>query len=86
LAKQEKLEEARESLDRGESLLLASADRLSYALLLCDRAEIEILASQVEAAEAALQGAQRIAEELDCRPESELRRRLAAIRGTVAVP
>jgi tetratricopeptide (TPR) repeat protein len=86
LAKQGSLDDARESLNRGESLLAASADPLSHALLLCDRAEIELLASQVEAAEAALQRAQRIADELDCRPESELRRRLASIRTTVALP
>ena len=79
LAKQGMIEAARESLNRGESLLVASADRLSHALLLCDRAEIELLGSQAAAAEAALRHAQRIADELDCGPESELRRRLAAI-------
>ena len=78
-ARQGQLHEARESIDRGEGLLLASADRLSLALLLCDRAEIELLASQPGAAEAAIRRARRIADELNCGPESELRRRMAAI-------
>ena len=79
LARQGLLREARETIDRGQSLLAASADRLSYALLLCDRAEIELLASQIGAAEEAIQLARRIADDLDCGPESELRRRLVAI-------
>lgn len=79
LAKQGRMAEARDSLDRGESLLVASADRLSLALLLCDRAEIALLASQADAADMALKRAQRIADELDCGRESDLRRRLAAI-------
>lgn len=85
LAKQGRIEDARESLNRGDSLLVATGDRLSHALLLCDRAEIELLGSQPNRAEAALRRAQRIADELDCRPESELRRRLAAI-STALVP
>jgi predicted ATPase/tetratricopeptide (TPR) repeat protein/class 3 adenylate cyclase len=79
LAKQGSLREAREMADEGESLLIASADRLSLALLLCDRAEIELLDSQVAAAERAIARARQVADDLDCRPESELRRRLAAI-------
>lgn len=85
LAKQGLLAEARELLDVGERLLVAIADRLSLALLLCDRAEIESLASNVEAAEEAWQKASRIAEELDCRPESQLRRRLTML-GAALVP
>ncbi len=79
LAKQGSLEQARAMLDLGESLLVASGDRLSHALLLCDRAEIEFLASRAGTAEAAMGKARRIADELECGPESELRRRLAAI-------
>ena len=79
LAKQGLIEEAHDMADRGESLLMASADPLSHALLLCDRAEIELLASQPAAADAAMQRARRIADEIDCGPQSELRRRLAAI-------
>ncbi|HSC64349.1 MAG TPA: tetratricopeptide repeat protein, partial [Caldimonas sp.] len=85
LAKQGRIDEAHESLDRGEALLIASADRLSHALLLCDRAEIELMDSRTEAAGAALKNAQRIADELDCRPESELRRRLGAISAALLV-
>lgn len=79
LAKQGLIEEARDMAERGEGLLVASADPLSHALLLCDRAEIELLASDPAAAERATQRARRIADEIDCGPDSELRRRLAAI-------
>jgi ATP/maltotriose-dependent transcriptional regulator MalT len=79
LAKQGLIEEAREMADRGESLLVASADVLSRALLLCGRAEIELIASNPAAAERAMQGARRIADEIDCGPDSELRRRLVAV-------
>ena len=79
LARQGLLDEARETIDRGQSLLAAGADRLSYALLLCDRAEIESLAGQTAAAEEAIALARTIAQELRCGPESELGRRLAAV-------
>jgi predicted ATPase/class 3 adenylate cyclase/Flp pilus assembly protein TadD len=79
LAKQGRLDEARDVAERGERLLLASADRLSYALLLCDRAEIELLASQPAAANTALQQARSVADEVECGPDSELRRRLASV-------
>ena len=79
LARQGLLRDARDMLDRGESLLVATADRLSHALILCDRAEIEFLASRDNEAERAIKSAREIATQLDCRPDSELRRRLAAI-------
>jgi hypothetical protein len=79
LAKQGQIDSARDMVDRGEGLLVASADPLSRALLLCDRAEIELLASEPAAAAEALHRAGRIADELGCGPDSELRRRLAAI-------
>jgi predicted ATPase/class 3 adenylate cyclase/Flp pilus assembly protein TadD len=86
LAKQGSLREARETAVNGESLLVASADRLSLALLLCDRAEIELLDSQVAGAERAIARAQQIADDLHCGPESELCRRLAAIGAISSIP
>ncbi len=85
-ARQGLMPAARETLDRGEALLVAIADPLSHALLLCDRAEIELLAANGSAAEEALSHAQCIADELDCRPDSELRRRLATIGASPVVP
>jgi predicted ATPase/class 3 adenylate cyclase/tetratricopeptide (TPR) repeat protein len=85
-ARQGLMHEARETIDHGESLLVASANRLSHALLLCDRAEIELLASRASAAKAAMQRARQIADELNCGPESDLRRRLAAIGAKLPVP
>ena len=79
LARQGLLRQAREEIDRGETLLMASGDRLSHALLLCDRAELELLAAQSGVAEEAIRRAQQIANDLECGPESELRRRLAVI-------
>jgi hypothetical protein len=79
------VQEARETADRGESLLVASADPLSHALLLCDRAEIELLAGEPSAADAALRHAGRIADEIECGPESELRRRIATLTSASAL-
>jgi predicted ATPase/class 3 adenylate cyclase len=85
LAKQGLIEEARGTAERGEGLLVAGADPLSHALLLCDRAEIELLASDPAAAERATQRARAIADEIDCGPDSELRRRLATIGAALPV-
>jgi hypothetical protein len=60
-------------------VLTAMSDRLSYALLQCDRAEIEALARDMPAARTALDQAQQIAKELDCGVESELCRRIEAL-------
>lgn len=79
LAKQGLQQEARAMLDLGESLLVATADRMSLALLLCDRAETEMLAGHVEPSRRAIERATRIADELECGPDSELRRRLVTI-------
>ena len=64
LAKQGLIDDARAMADRGESLLVATADPLSHALLLCDRAEIELLASNPATAERAMEQASRIADEI----------------------
>ena len=82
LARRGCIDEARGALDRGEQALRAMADGLSLAVLLCDRAEVEALAGAPGLAESARAGAQRIADDLACGPESELRRRLA----TLALP
>jgi tetratricopeptide (TPR) repeat protein len=73
------MREARAALDGGEELLVAMADRLSHALLLCDRAEVEVLARRPEDARRAFEQAQRMADQLKCGDESELRRRLQGL-------
>ncbi len=85
LAKQGRMQQARDMSDRGEGLLVASADALSHGLLLCDRAEIELLGSQPAAAQEALRRATLIADAIACGPESELRRRLAAVDAMLPV-
>jgi predicted ATPase/class 3 adenylate cyclase len=82
-ARQGLLDDARASLALGERLLLAMSDQLSYALLLCDRVEVEAPANPA-AARQALVRAQHLAVELHCGDKSELCRRLAAVRGAVA--
>lgn len=84
LARQGRGEAARESLHIGEVLLQAAADRLSQALLLCDRAEVETLADRHAAAAAALQAARRMGIELACSADSELGHRLAALGAPLA--
>jgi len=79
LAKRGKLADARDALDVGEALLTSVDDRLSHALLLCDRAEIESLASNAAAARAATELAKQIADQLGCGPESDLGRRLITL-------
>jgi predicted ATPase/class 3 adenylate cyclase/Tfp pilus assembly protein PilF len=73
-------EEARHCLADGESLLVSVADRLSLALLLCQRAHVERLAGDEASARAALAEAGRIADELKVGADSELWRRLKALR------
>lgn len=79
LARQGRLVDATESLDIGTRLLLGVSDRLSYALLLCDRAEVERLAARPHEAERALGEARSIATALRCGAESEIGKRLAAL-------
>lgn len=84
LAKLGSLESALAMVEHGEILLVASADSLSHALLLCDRAEIEQLAGQTLASQATLKMAHQLADEIACGPNSELRKRLDAIGGPPA--
>ena len=84
LARRGGIDEARAALDQAEQALRAMADSLSLAVLLCDRAEVEGLAGAPDRAEQARTGAQGIADELACGPESELRRRLATLALPVA--
>jgi predicted ATPase/class 3 adenylate cyclase len=84
-ARRGQIDAARAELKIGESLLVAMADRLSQGLLLCDRAEVEALDRQ-PAARDALEAARQIAVDLDCGPESELGRRLAALGAPLARP
>jgi predicted ATPase/Tfp pilus assembly protein PilF len=79
LARLGRLEAARAALTQGEQALAAVADRLSTALLLCDRAEVEWLAEQGGAAWQASAAARVVADELACGEESELRRRIRAV-------
>jgi predicted ATPase/Tfp pilus assembly protein PilF len=70
---------ARLALVQGEVALAALGDRLSEALLLCDRAEVEWLDGQIGAARRAVTSASELAAALACRETSELRRRIRTV-------
>ena len=74
---------ARHQLAEGERLLLAAADRLSHALLLCDRAEVEALDRCSSAAREAFEAARKLAAELACGVESELGQRLGELEAVL---
>ncbi len=84
LALRGRLDEARASLAAGQTLLLAMSDRLSHALLLCDRAEVEWLDRCPSAARMAIDEARRLAQALHCADSSELCRRILALDSSVA--
>lgn len=84
LARQGRLDEARAAVDRGEQALGALADRLSLALLGCDRAEVEWLAGDAAASRRAHAIAAATADEMACRADSELRRRLQRVAASWA--
>jgi predicted ATPase/class 3 adenylate cyclase/Tfp pilus assembly protein PilF len=81
LARQGHLAAAQASLDLGEQRLQALDDRLSLALLWCDRTEVETLAGRPHAALRAMDAAGSAAQALGCGEDSPLRRRLAALAG-----
>ena len=82
-ARRGQLDKARSSLAKGEQLLISMSDRLSHALLLCDRAEVELQAQDIPAARQAAEQARHFAEMLQCKDESDLCCRLAALDQTI---
>jgi tetratricopeptide (TPR) repeat protein len=73
------LDEARRCLDGSETLLREVSDRISLGVLLCSRAETELLAGASAASRAALSEARAIASEAGAGPESELGQALARV-------
>ena len=83
LARQGRLAEARTAVELGAQALGALSDRLSLALLGCDRAEVEWLAGNAPAAREAHAFATGVADKLACGDESELRRRLQHVAALI---
>lgn len=79
LARLGRLDAARSMLDLGEQALRSVGDRLSLALLTCDRAEVEWLAGNAMLARRTLGLAEGVADELACGADSELRRRIQTL-------
>jgi predicted ATPase/class 3 adenylate cyclase len=75
---------ARDCLDAGEALLLEVADRFNLGLLLCGRAESELLAGDSQAAARALEQAKALEMEIDAGPDSELGVTLRRVREMLA--
>ncbi|MCK6430337.1 MAG: tetratricopeptide repeat protein [Burkholderiaceae bacterium] len=71
---------ARESVQLGESLLRQSADKINLALLTCACSEVEHLAGNADGALAELRRAEALAQEANASANSELGRRIAALR------
>ena len=84
-ARQQRLDAARESIERGAALLEAVNDRLSQALLLCDRAEVLQWSGAPAQARASIDAARAAAGEIKAGAQSELGRRLAAVERLIAV-
>ncbi len=80
------LDEARNLLSRSEPLLRAPEYRVELGKVLCTRAEFELRAGNPEAARETCAEIERIAEQVEARPDSELLRRLAAVRRTPSGP
>lgn len=79
-AKLGRADEAQACLSKGERMLLDMGDQLAYAVLNCQRADIEFMAQRHEGARAACAIAEKIAVRLEAGLESELGRRLAALQ------
>jgi tetratricopeptide (TPR) repeat protein len=77
------IEDARRWLSSGEALLVEVSDRLSLALLLCQRVQTEQQADDMDAARSALKRVEQLAAIVKAGPDSELGRRLAALRTIV---
>jgi tetratricopeptide (TPR) repeat protein len=75
-----RIADARACLAAGEALLTEVSDRMSLALLLCQRAQAEQIAGDPGAAREAIAGATKIAEEMQAGGDSTLARRLEALR------
>ena len=78
-AQQDRLDEARDLLSRGQELLEGNSIR-QLAYLQCRRGQVEYQAGELEAAAAALSAAQQIAEEVGESPKSTLGLRIAALQ------
>lgn len=76
-ARQLRPDAARESIERGSALLEEVQDRLSQALLQCDRAEVLQLTGAPAQARFALHAARAAAQAIRAGPQSELGHRLA---------
>jgi tetratricopeptide (TPR) repeat protein len=81
---QDRLAEAREALDQGESVVRRAGGNLELGLLLCARAELEHRSGDTEAARIALAEAEAIAARVGAGSGSELGSRLAKLRPMLA--
>ncbi len=84
VAREGRFDEARELLAQGEALLREIDDQLVLAVLLCDRGHAEVAGGDLGAARTALAAAETLAQTMGAGPDSELGRKIAALRATLA--
>ncbi len=84
LADQGRIGEAREALRRGEALLREVGDQLGLAILLCESGCTELAVNDVDAARAALAGAESVVRAMGLGPQSEAARAIASLRATLS--
>jgi len=84
LAREGRFGEARELLRMGETLLREIGDQLGLANLLCDWVHAEVAGGDAGAASAALAAAESAADAIGAGPDSEVGRKIVALRETLA--
>jgi tetratricopeptide (TPR) repeat protein len=85
-ARQGRHEPARQCLDDGEAALERQADRFGLAVLLCSRAEAELLAGRASAAGTVLHRAAALAAQIGAEATSEVGLAIAQVRELLALP
>ena len=84
LAERGRHAESREAFRKGEALLREVGDQLGLVMLFCERGRAEAAGGDDAAARAALAAAEEVAEAMGAGPDSEVGRRIVALRETLA--
>ena len=82
-ARQGRHDEARHCLDTGQALLQGASEQIGQAVLLCNRAEVELLAGDRSSAKSALAAAAAIGAQIGAGAQSELGLALARVQALV---
>ena len=83
---EDRMEDARDALARGEELIREVDDRFGLGKLLCVRAELEHRGGDIAAARATLGEAEALAAQLAAGPDSEVGHLLVKLRRALGAP